>query len=60
MEGEEDADPGSKDDALATCYAAWVQGRIVFGPAAGWHVCRIVDPARVTAIYRPGELCECS
>jgi hypothetical protein len=45
------------DDALATCYAASVQGRIAFGSAAGWHVPRIVDPAKAAAIYKPGKLC---
>ena len=42
---------------LATCYAASIQGRIAFGPAAGFYVTRIVDQAKATALYRPGELC---
>ena len=45
------------DDGLATCYAASVQGRIAFGPAAGWQIPRIVDPDKATALYRPGKLC---
>ncbi len=34
-----------------------MQGRIAFGPAAGWRIPRIVDPDKATALYRPGKLC---
>ncbi len=56
MDGEAGTDLDS-DDALATCYAASIQGRNAFGPAAGFYVTRIVDQAMATALYRPGELC---
>ncbi len=56
IDGEAGTDLDS-DDALATCYAASIQGRIAFGPSAGFYVTRIVDQAKATALYRPGELC---
>ena len=54
LEEEGDTDQ-ERDDALATSYAASVQGRIAFGPAAGWQVVRIVDGPRSADLSRPAR-----